>query len=81
MFYIRTIQIHLIQAPEISRQSPVGSHQTLKVYNLLGSEVATLVDEDKPAGTYEIEFNAEQSIQAEFISIVCRLEVLLRQRR
>ena len=30
---------------KISWQSPVGSHQTLKVYNLLGSEVATLVDE------------------------------------
>jgi len=42
----------------ISWQSPVGSHQTLKVYNLLGSEVATLVDEYKPAGTYEIEFTA-----------------------
>ena len=43
---------------KISWQSPVGSHQTLKIYNLLGSEVATLVDEYKPAGTYEVEFNA-----------------------
>ncbi len=30
---------------------------TLKVFDLLGREVATLVDEDKPAGGYEIEFN------------------------
>ena len=42
----------------ISWQSPVGSHQNLKVYDLLGNEVATLIDEYKPAGSYEIEFNA-----------------------
>ena len=31
---------------------------TLKVYDLLGREVATLVNEEKPAGEYEVEFNA-----------------------
>jgi sugar lactone lactonase YvrE len=31
---------------------------TLKVYDVLGSEIATLVDEYKPAGTYEVEFNS-----------------------
>jgi hypothetical protein len=31
----------------------------LKVYDLLGNEVATLVNEEKPPGTYEAEFNAE----------------------
>jgi hypothetical protein len=30
----------------------------LKVYDVLGSEAATLVNEYKPAGTYEVEFNA-----------------------
>jgi|SRR5690554_35587 len=39
--------------------SPVNTKQTLKVYDILGNEVATLVDEVKPAGTYTIEFNAE----------------------
>jgi hypothetical protein len=39
-------------------QSPVGSWQTLKVYDVLGKEVATLVDEFKPAGSYELEFDA-----------------------
>jgi streptogramin lyase len=42
----------------ISWQVPVGSHQTLKVYDLLGREVATLVDEYKPAGSYEIQFDS-----------------------
>jgi len=31
---------------------------TLKVYDILGNEVATLVNEYKPAGNYEIEFNS-----------------------
>jgi hypothetical protein len=43
---------------KISWQSPVGSWQTLKIYDLLGNEIATLVDEEKPAGKYEVEFNA-----------------------
>ena len=30
---------------------------SLKVYDVLGNKVATLVDEYKPAGTYEVEFN------------------------
>ncbi|MBK7500085.1 MAG: T9SS type A sorting domain-containing protein [Ignavibacteriales bacterium] len=39
-------------------QSSVSSHQTLKVYDVLGNEVATLVDEYRNAGSYEINFNA-----------------------
>ncbi len=35
----------------ISWQSPTSGHQTLKVYDLLGNEVATLVDEFLPTGT------------------------------
>jgi len=30
---------------------------TLKIYDLLGNEVATLVSEEKPAGSYEVEFD------------------------
>jgi hypothetical protein len=45
---------------KISWQSPVGSWQTLKVYDVLGKEVATLVNEFRTAGSYEIEFNAVQ---------------------
>jgi hypothetical protein len=35
------------------------SSVTLKVFDLLGSEVTTLVNEDLPAGTYEVEFSAK----------------------
>jgi photosystem II stability/assembly factor-like uncharacterized protein len=31
---------------------------TLKVYDVLGNEIATLVNEEKPAGTYELTWNA-----------------------
>ena len=43
---------------KISWQSPVGSWQTLKVYDILGNEVATLVNEYRNAGTYEVEFQS-----------------------
>ncbi len=43
---------------KISWQSPIGSQQTLKVFDVLGNEITTLVDEYKPAGKYEVEFDA-----------------------
>jgi hypothetical protein len=43
---------------KISWQSPVSSHQTLKIFDVLGNEVATLVNEYREAGEYEIDFNA-----------------------
>ena len=33
---------------------------TLKVYDVLGNEIATLVNEEKPAGEYEVEFTVGQ---------------------
>lgn len=42
----------------ISWQSPVSSYQTLKIYDILGNEVATLVDEYREAGSYNVEFDA-----------------------
>lgn len=36
-----------------------GGLVTLKVYDILGNEVATLVNATKPSGTYEVEFNGE----------------------
>ncbi|BDQ03248.1 T9SS type A sorting domain-containing protein [Ignavibacterium sp.] len=40
----------------ISWQSPVGGWQTLKLFDILGREVATLVDEYREAGSYNVEF-------------------------
>ena len=42
----------------ISYHLPVNSFVSLKVYNVLGNEVATLVNEQKQAGKYQINFNA-----------------------
>jgi|WetSurMetagenome_2_1015567.scaffolds.fasta_scaffold16044_1 photosystem II stability/assembly factor-like uncharacterized protein len=42
----------------ISYQLPVSGDVTLKVYDVLGNEVATLVNEEKPAGSYEVKFDA-----------------------
>ena len=43
---------------KISWQSPISSHQTLKIYDMLGNEVVTLVDEFREAGRYETTFDA-----------------------
>lgn len=45
---------------KITWQSPVSAHQTLKVYDMLGNEVATLVDEFRNAGIYEVDFDASK---------------------
>jgi|WetSurMetagenome_2_1015567.scaffolds.fasta_scaffold14800_4 hypothetical protein len=45
---------------KISWQSPVASHQTIKVYDVLGNVIATLVDEYKPAGNYDVDFDASK---------------------
>lgn len=41
-------------------QSPISGWQTLKVYDVLGNEVITLVDEYRNAGIYDIDFNASR---------------------
>ena len=42
----------------ISYSLPNNTHIILKVFDVLGNEVATLINEEKPAGNYEVEFNA-----------------------
>jgi len=42
----------------IKYQIPKISFVTLKVYDVLGSEIATLVNEEKPIGNYTVEFDA-----------------------
>jgi hypothetical protein len=34
------------------------SFVSLKIFDVLGNEIATLVNEEKPVGSYEVEFDA-----------------------
>ena len=43
----------------IAWQMAKGSLATLKVFDLLGREFKTLVDEQRPSGKYETRFDAE----------------------
>ena len=42
----------------IARGTKQSQHITLKVYDILGKEIATLIDKEQNAGKYEIEFDA-----------------------
>ena len=70
--------------PSTSIQYSVGSTQqvTLKVYDILGNEVATLVNEEKEPGIYRAEFNTKIiNLPVEFICTEFRVENLLKRRR
>jgi hypothetical protein len=47
-----------LSASSRAKSRDEGSLVQLKVYDILGNEVATLVDEYKPAGSYKVNFNA-----------------------
>ena len=57
---------------------------TLKIFDILGREVATLVNEEKPAGSYNVEFNGSSfssgiyfyKIQAESYSSIKKMVLL-----
>jgi outer membrane protein assembly factor BamB len=42
----------------ISYSLPQNSEVTIKIYDVLGNEITTLIDEEKPAGNYELKWNA-----------------------
>ncbi len=44
----------------INYQLPVGNHVTLKIYDILGREVATLVNEKTSAGSYSVKFDGSR---------------------
>ena len=44
----------------ISWQLAVDSHVNLTIYNVVGQRVAILVDEQKPAGTHSVKFDASR---------------------
>lgn len=46
------------------------SNVTLKVYDVLGNEVATLVNEEKQPGIYEVEFNADDLTSGIYVYVI-----------
>ncbi len=44
--------------PPFAKGGSTGGFVTLIVFDILGNEIATLVNEEKPAGTYEVTFDA-----------------------
>lgn len=51
----------------ISWQLPVNSHVLIKVYDILGREIKTLVDENKEAGYYKINFDGSSLASGVYI--------------
>jgi hypothetical protein len=54
----------------ISYQLPAAGHATLKIFDLLGREVVTLVDQEKPAGVHRETWNASRMASGVYF---CRL--------
>jgi hypothetical protein len=55
----------------IGYQLPVNSYVTIKVYDMLGREAATLVDERKDAGIYEAKFDASMLTSGVYFYKLC----------
>jgi hypothetical protein len=55
-----------LSSPYIKGKIEVG-FVTLKVYDILGKEVATLVDEFREPGIHEIDFNAVETLRGVFL--------------
>ena len=55
----------------ISYQLPVNADVTLKVYNMLGQEVRTLINENKPAGEHSVVWDGKDSSGQRVISGIC----------
>jgi phosphodiesterase/alkaline phosphatase D-like protein len=51
----------------IKYQLPESGFVTIKVYNITGSEICTLVSETKSAGTHEVRFNASNLTSGTYI--------------
>lgn len=43
----------------IAGETKQSQYVTLKIYNVLGNEVAVLINEEQPAGNYEVQFDAD----------------------
>jgi pectin methylesterase-like acyl-CoA thioesterase len=55
----------------ISYEIPVSGKVTLKVYDVLGSEVATLVNENKETGRYQVQFGSAHLASGIYMYNLC----------
>jgi len=60
---------------------PAASHVSIRIYNLLGQEVAVLVDEEKPNGRHAVEWNGRSTSGLAMSSGVYFFRVVVRQGR
>lgn len=56
----------------ISFSAGIYSHTSLRVYDLLGREIATLVDDFRPAGEFSVQFNAKKLSSGYFYRLQVR---------
>jgi hypothetical protein len=75
--WLKTILTLSIQKTSIEFSVPNSSHIELKVYDITGKEIITLVDEKLNAGSYRVDFDGVY--QTEYIFIRCRQIILLKQ--
>jgi hypothetical protein len=54
-------------ATKIRYDIPVDGYTALRIYNVLGQEVSRLVGGFQQAGSYEIEFNANQLVSGVYV--------------
>ena len=52
---------------KIRFEIPVEGKVTIKIYDILGREVSTLLNENKPAGSFEVEWNAKNYASGVYI--------------
>lgn len=65
---------------QIKYAIPKSSHVRIEVYNVLGQRITTLVNENKPAGFYTVEFNAG-SLASGFYIYLLRAENFVQTRK
>jgi formylglycine-generating enzyme required for sulfatase activity len=65
-------EVASLPAGQAGRQQPAVSNVRLAVYDLLGREVAVLVNEQKEPGSYEVQWNAASMCSGVYY---CRLEL------
>ena len=56
--YHRTTPTHSTQQQKSITQYPHKSNVSLKVFDVLGRELETLINKEQPQGNYSIEFDA-----------------------